>query len=57
MGPGLYNWDLPLGKSWKIGERLGAQLRGEFFHVLNHPAPAFAGPQGGLRTSGATPVE
>ena len=50
MSPGLYNWDLPLGKSWKIGERLGAQLRGEFFPALNHPPPAFAGPQGGLRT-------
>src|ERR1035438_3277681 len=37
-GPGLYNLDLSLGKSWKIGERLGAQLRGEFFNVLNHPA-------------------
>jgi hypothetical protein len=36
-GPGLHVWDLSLVKTWKVGERVGVQLRGEFFNVLNHP--------------------
>ncbi len=37
-GPGLYDWDLSLVKSWKINESLRAQLRAEFFNILNHPS-------------------
>jgi hypothetical protein len=37
-GPALMDWDLSLVKNFRFGERLTAQLRGEFFNVLNHPA-------------------
>jgi hypothetical protein len=36
-GPGLYVWDFSAVKSWKFGDRLTMQMRGEFFNVLNHP--------------------
>ena len=39
---GLYNWDFSIVKSFRFGERVSAQLRGEFFNVLNHPE--FANP-------------
>jgi hypothetical protein len=39
-GPGLYNWDFSLMKNWRIRDGLRAQLRGEFFNLLNHPALA-----------------
>jgi len=42
---GFRNWDFSVGKNWKIGERLNAQFRAEFFNVLNHPN--FANPYGG----------
>ena len=38
-GPGLVNWDFSLMKNVKVGERLNAQLRGEFFNILNHMNP------------------
>jgi hypothetical protein len=41
---GFRNWDLSVSKNWKFGEGLTAQLRGEFFNVLNHPN--FANPAG-----------
>jgi hypothetical protein len=42
---GFDNWDFSLAKSWKFGERFGAQFRGEIFNFLNHPN--FANPFGG----------
>jgi hypothetical protein len=42
---GFRNWDLSVTKNWKFKERLTAQLRAEFFNVLNHPI--FANPYGG----------
>jgi hypothetical protein len=36
VGPGLFNWDMGLFKNIRITERWNAQLRGEFFNVLNH---------------------
>jgi hypothetical protein len=35
-GPGIQNWDFSIVKNWQA-ERLGVQLRAEFFNVLNHP--------------------
>ncbi|MBI2681898.1 MAG: hypothetical protein HYX26_01540, partial [Acidobacteriales bacterium] len=35
-GPGLRNWDFSVIKNWKYHERLGIQLRAEFFNVLNN---------------------
>ena len=48
---GFRSWDLSVVKTWKFREHLRAQLRGEFFNVLNHPS--FANPYGG--TSGYGP--
>jgi hypothetical protein len=48
--PGYKNWDLSVYKNWKLGERLKAQLRVEFFNVLNHPN--FANPYGGANGYG-----
>jgi hypothetical protein len=42
---GFRNWDLSIGKSFRLGERLKAQFRGELFNILNHPN--FANPYGG----------
>jgi len=39
---GLHNWDFSIVKSFRFGERVSAQLRGEFFNMLNHPE--FANP-------------
>ncbi len=36
-GPHFRNWDFSIGKTFQIRERLGLQLRGEFFNILNHP--------------------
>ncbi len=36
-GPTNINWDASLIKNIPITERVGVQLRGEFFNVLNHP--------------------
>jgi len=40
--PGLHNFDFSVVKSFRFGERVSAQLRGEFFNALNHPE--FANP-------------
>jgi len=37
QGPPFKQWDLSIYKNTKITERLGVQLRAEFFNVLNHP--------------------
>jgi hypothetical protein len=34
--PGLEQWDLAVNKRFRITERVGLQLRSEFFNVLNH---------------------
>ena len=36
VGPGLSEVDLSVLKNTKVGERLNAQFRAEFFNVLNH---------------------
>ena len=33
--PGLYAWDMGLGKNFKFTERVGLQFRAEFFNVFN----------------------
>jgi hypothetical protein len=35
-GPGLIDVDTSLAKTFKITERIGFSLRGDFFNVLNH---------------------
>jgi Carboxypeptidase regulatory-like domain len=45
-GPFQSNWDLSLGKNFKIAERHMLSFRGDFFNVLNHPVfrqPSFVG--------------
>lgn len=37
IGPGLFTWDLGLGKNFRLSERLGMQFRSEFFNVFNRP--------------------
>ena len=59
-GPSFKQWDFAIYKDTKITERLGMQLRAEFFNLLNHPnfanpfLPAFvADPaQGGFAQNG-----
>ncbi len=34
--PGLYLWDMGLGRTFSITEKVKFQLRGEFFNVFNH---------------------
>ncbi len=42
-GPNFRNWDFSIVKTFRLGERVSMQIRGEFFNVLNHPN--FANPQ------------
>ena len=42
-GPGVNNFNVGLLKNVKLGERLTAQLRGEFFNAFNHAQFSFAG--------------
>jgi len=42
---GFRNMDLSLAKNWRLGERVRAQFRAEFFNILNHPN--LANPYGG----------
>jgi len=37
IGPGLVNLDFSIARKFRITERLGAQLRAEFFNLPNHP--------------------
>ena len=37
-GPSQFAWDFSLVKETKIGERIGFELRGDFFNFLNHPS-------------------
>ena len=43
-GPAYRNWDFSIVKNWRIGDRIIAQVRGEFFNILNHPN--FSNPYG-----------
>ncbi len=35
-GPGLWNWDISLSKSFALGERVRLQLRGDGLNAFNH---------------------
>jgi Carboxypeptidase regulatory-like domain/TonB dependent receptor len=37
IGPGFFNTDLGFSKSFKINERAGVKIEGNFFNILNHP--------------------
>jgi hypothetical protein len=37
LGPPFKNWDFSVVKTFRFGERVSVQVRGEFFNVLNHP--------------------
>jgi len=37
FGPGYKNIDFSLTKNTQLSERVGLQLRGEFFNIFNHP--------------------
>ncbi len=37
IGPGLFTWDLGMGKEFRTNDRLGLQFRSEFFNLLNRP--------------------
>jgi hypothetical protein len=49
---GFRNWDLSISKSFKFNERFSAQIRAEFFNVLNHVN--FVNPFGGPGGSGTS---
>jgi hypothetical protein len=36
QGPGINNWDIGIGKDFKLTERVAFQFRTEFFNVFNH---------------------
>ena len=55
-GPGFYNADLTIAKSWHIGERLGAEFRTEFFNVTNTPTIGLPGGGSSGESSGSSPV-
>jgi hypothetical protein len=62
-GPGLANLDLSLHKSTRLGERLNAQFRAEFFNILNHtnfatpnPVVFSSGPSQGTAANQTAPV-
>jgi len=55
-GPGLWNTDLAIAKSFKIGERFNLQFRADAFNLFNHSNLYVIGstadsPQGGQITS------
>jgi hypothetical protein len=37
IGPGLFTWNLGLGKNFRLNERLGLQFRSEFLNLFNRP--------------------
>jgi len=47
LGPPYRNWDFSVTKNWKFTERYHAELKVEFFNILNHPI--FTNP-GGIGT-------
>lgn len=36
-GPGINTWDFDIYRDFPLTERLGLQVRGEFFNLFNHP--------------------
>ncbi len=58
-GPGTWQVDMGLGKSFSLWERGRIQFRGEFYNVFNHPQLGQPGAtcQGNGSTSGITPCE
>ena len=34
--PGINNWDMGIGKSFRIAERVNFKLNGDFFNAFNH---------------------
>jgi Carboxypeptidase regulatory-like domain len=36
ISPGYQNWDMNIQRSFKVGERVSLDLRGELFNVFNH---------------------
>ena len=51
IGPRFETWDLGTDKDFRITERVGLQLRAEFFNALNHPN--FGLPSGSIGSSAA----
>jgi hypothetical protein len=37
VGPGFFNTDVGFGKTFKINERMGLKIEGNFFNIFNHP--------------------
>ena len=48
VAPGLYAWDISLGKTFKVTERLNFEFGAAFFNAFNHPN--FAQPSPDLST-------
>jgi hypothetical protein len=48
-GPGLNNWDVMLQKVTRFHERYAAELRIEYFNIVNHAQ--FGNPQGNINSS------
>jgi len=48
-GPGFFNVDLSLFKTFKVTERFNVEIRGESFNTTN--TPKFSNPQGSLTSS------
>jgi hypothetical protein len=43
IGAGMFNLDTTLARTFRITEKINAQLRGEFFNLFNHPNYALIG--------------
>ncbi|MCU1260990.1 MAG: Cna B-type protein, partial [Bryobacterales bacterium] len=50
VGPGRFNLDFSLYKSFKVSERFNVQLRGEAYNILNHSNLALIGGSADLGT-------
>ena len=37
IGPGLFTWDLGVGKDFRLNDRVGMQFRSEFLNLTNRP--------------------
>jgi hypothetical protein len=53
-GPGFFNADLSLFKTFRIKEKMSAQIRAEAFNFLNHPLWSFNGNNLNLGFDGST---
>jgi hypothetical protein len=54
FGPHLSDVNLSLAKSWRIKERIGLTLRGDFVNIFNHPS--FALPNNDVSSSGVATI-